>query len=306
VRLRWLLNALAEQTVAPEDLEVIVAHDAGASETQHLLAEHPLALTGHLRALAFAPGSVGPSAKRDAGWRAARAPLILFTDDDCRPPPDWVARARAAARAHPGNIIQGATRSDPDEADVLRGAPWAHTVIVEPPTVWAQTCNIVYPRELLERIDGFDHALGVGEDTDLARRAIRTGAQLVADPELLTYHAVLPAGLPGALRSLGRWGDMALLIKRHPDLRRHVFAGIWWKAEHAALAAAVTGTVLGRRQRRSALLAVPWVAMAMRHRGYGPRGLLRSLSELPGRAAIDAVETAVLAAGSVRHRTVLL
>ena len=49
---------------------------------------------------------------------------------------------------------------------------------------WAQTCNILYPRELLERIGGFldDPPLSMGEDTELAlrgaqgRRGLRGGA----------------------------------------------------------------------------------------------------------------------------------
>jgi hypothetical protein len=81
---------------------------------------------------------------------------------------------------------------------------------------------------------------------------------------------------------------------------------IWWKPEHAALTAALAGALLARRDRRAAALALPWLALSLRHRGYGPRGIVRSLSELPGRAAIDATEIATLARGSVRYRTLLL
>ena len=92
LRLRWLLNALEEQTLA--DFEVIVAHDSGP-ETEELLRTHPLASDGRLRHLSFRPGP-GPAEKRNAAWMAARAPLIAFTDDDCRPPADWLERLAAA------------------------------------------------------------------------------------------------------------------------------------------------------------------------------------------------------------------
>src|SRR4051795_3420857 len=69
VRLRWLLNALEEQTLAPGRWEVIVAHDSGA-DTETLLRSHPLARAGGLRHLRLAPGT-GPAAKRNAAWRAA-------------------------------------------------------------------------------------------------------------------------------------------------------------------------------------------------------------------------------------------
>ena len=185
VRLRWLLNALAQQTLGDERLEVIVAHDSNSPETEQLLDRHPLAGAGKLRQISFPPGSVLPGAKRNAAWQAARAPLILFTDDDCRPSADWVKRAVAAARANPGAILQGLTVPDPEEAVVLRGAPWAHTVLVVPPTPWAETCNIAYPRALLERVGGLYPDLRVGEDTDLALRALADGARLVPVSEML-------------------------------------------------------------------------------------------------------------------------
>lgn len=82
--------------------------------------------------------------------------------------------------------------------------------------------------------------------------------------------------------------------------------GVWWKREHAALAAAAAAAALARRRRVTATAALPWVALSLGHRGHGPRGLLRSVSELPGRAAIDAAEIVTLARGSLRYRTLIL
>jgi GT2 family glycosyltransferase len=307
VRLRWLLNALAQQTLPLERFEVVVAHDSSAPDTERLLRTHPLRAAGRLRHLRFDPGSVWPGAKRNAAWRAARAPLVLFTDDDCRPAPDWLEQAVAAGASHRGAILQGRTEPDPDEIAVLHGAPWAHTVSVHPPTAWAETCNIAYPRDLLERLEGFDEHVLVGEDTDLAMRAQAAGAPLVAVPTMLVHHAVQASWLPARLRSLGRWQHMPWVVKRHPQLRREVWGRIWWKREHAALMAAAAAPALARRRPgAAAALALPWLGLALRHRGYGARGILRSVSELPGRAAMDATEIAALARGSLRYRTVLL
>ena len=53
---------------------------------------------------------------RNIGWRAATAPLVAFTDDDCRPAPDWLERLLAprarGRRAHPA----GAHRARPGRA----------------------------------------------------------------------------------------------------------------------------------------------------------------------------------------------
>lgn len=308
MRLRWLLNALEEQTLAQSRFEAIVAHDSDDVEVERVARTHPLAAAGVLRSVACPPTIA--AVKRNAGWRAARAPLIAFTDDDCRPPEDWLERVLSAARTHPGAVVQGRTTSDPDERDVELAAPWVTTQRVEPPHRAGQTCNIVYPRELLERVGGFDERrpLTTGEDSDLLRRAIKSGAAHVGAPEVLTYHAVEARTLLGRIRLAGRWGDLPELVRRHPEFRRQQPLRIFWKPSHPRmlLAAAGVGVAAVRREPWWALLAVPWVRLRWPRHGRRPRGVIRSLSELPGRAAIDAAEIAVLARGSIRHRTLFL
>ena len=287
LRLRWLLNALAEQTAA--DFEVVVAHDGGPDgETARLLREHP-AVT---RFVTFS-GSRGPAELRNAAWRATTAPFVAFTDDDCRPPQDWVERAIAAAR--PGAIVQGRTRPDPDEAALLR-APHARTVWIDPPTASAQTCNAIYPRDLLERVGGFDERAFptcAAEDTDLAWRS---GAPIVPAPEVLTFHCVEPISLLRALRIAWRWRQLPRLVARHSGLRRHMTLRFFWKGRHALLLLAPF----------SRLARVAYAIDALPSYGTHPRGLARAVTELPGQLVIDVVEVAALATGSARHRTLFL
>jgi GT2 family glycosyltransferase len=307
LRLLWLLNALEEQTLDRSRWEVVVAHDSRGPETEDLLRSHPLAAAGVLRHLTFDPGP-GPAAKRNAGWRAARAPLIAFTDDDCRPPAEWLERTLEAARRHPGAIVQGATRPEPDEAELLAVAPHARTIDVTPPSPWAHTCNILYPREWLERVDGFDETLpaAAGEDTDLALRARAAGAEYVGAPEVLTHHAVNDFTFIQLLRWLPRWQHGAYVVKRHPQVREHLPLGLFWKPSHVRLPFLLLGLLLARRHPLFALLALPWMKERLPYRGSSPRARLRALRELPGRAVIDVVEMAVCARGAVRYRTPFL
>src|SRR5436190_12123571 len=162
LRLRWLLEALSEQTLARDRFEVVVAHDSTGLESDALLETHPLARDGTLRHIRRPPGSSPPGANRNAAWRAARAPVVAFTDDDCRPPRDWLAKALHAAEAHPGAIVQGATHPDPDER--LLYAPVHHKQDIDPPTAWAQTCNIVYPARRARTPRRLRRGRMVGED----------------------------------------------------------------------------------------------------------------------------------------------
>ena len=83
--------------------------------------------------------------------------------------------------------------------------------------------------------------------------------------------------------------------------------GIFWKRSHALLALALAGPPLARRRPLVALaLAAPWAREALPSYGASPRGRVRALAELPGRAAIDAVEMAAVARGAIAERTLLL
>lgn len=306
MRLRWLLNALDEQTLDRARFEVIVAHDSSGPETDELLRSHPLATAGLLRSVTRPPGSSPPGANRNAAWRVARAPIIAFTDDDCRPPRDWLERALEAAGRHPEAIVQGATMPEPDEEQFVKAAPWSRTQRISPPVPWAQCCNIVYPRGVLERLGGFDEAMMTGEDTDLALRARSVGVEYVGAPEVLTYHAVDAVSLPARLRGLWRWHHLPDLVRRHPELRRDYPLWFFWKRRHVWLALALATAPLARRNALFTVLALPWLLHALPDHGSDPRGRIRSLLELPGNAAIDLTEMAALARGSVEHRTIFL
>jgi hypothetical protein len=180
------------------------------------------------------------------------------------------------------------------------GRDHPHTQDIDPPVDWVQTCNVVYPRAVLEQAQGFDERLEGGEDTDLAWRARAAGAPLVGAREALTYHAVEPRTLRGALRASWRWRHLPAVVARHPQMRGNASIGrIFWKPRHARLTLAVAGVA-------AAILAVPWVSAARPSYGSSWRGRVRAIAELPGAAVIDAFELAALAVGSAQARTVFL
>jgi GT2 family glycosyltransferase len=305
LRLRWLLNALEEQTLTRDAWEVVVCHDS-AAETEALLREHPLATSGTLRHLRIdRRGGSGASRKRNLAWRAARGRFVIFTDDDCRPPPEWAERALAVARAHPDAIVQGATTPDPDEAPKLR-ASGAKTQNILPPTPWAQTCNILYPRAVLEAMGGLDERFDSGEDTDLAERARAAGSPFLPAPEVETHHAIEVLSTAGRLRLVPRWRHLPAVIARYPHLRRTFPLLIFWKAQHLGLLAALFGLSQARRRPLALLLTLPYAGLAGPYYGPGLRGRIRALTELPSAALVDVAEIAALAVGSVEARTLLL
>jgi GT2 family glycosyltransferase len=308
LRLRWLLNALEAQTLAGERWEVVVVHDYDDRDTQDTLDRHPLAAAGRLRHVRIEPGTGSAARQRNLGWRAARAPLIAFTDDDCRPDAGWLEQLLAVAELHPGAVVQGQTVSDPLEVDVYASPHYRTVQEFDPPGRFAQTCNILYPRELLERIGGFDEGIRApaGEDLDLNLRARAAGADYVGAVDALVYHCVEGYTLIGALRLARKWGEIAALVKRHPELRRTYPLRIFWRATHLRLVLAALGLGSMRRHPALGVLALPYLDYALRQRGTRPRARLASAIELPGRVVVDAAEVGILVRGSIRNRTLVL
>jgi GT2 family glycosyltransferase len=305
LRLRWLLNALEEQTLERDRFEVVVVHDYEDDDAA-LIESHPLARAGVMRSIGPARGT-GPAVKRNLGWRAATAPLVAFIDDDCRPAPDWLACLLAEAQRRDGAIVQGATQADPFEVEVL-ASPHARTQRVKPPHDFAQTCNIAYPRELLERVNGLDENLPApaGEDTDLAVRARAAGAELVAAPDAVVYHAVEELLLPDAIRLNFRWRHLAFVIKRHPELRSHFTHRIFWRRSHRDVLMLVVGLGVARRFPPALLLAMPWTRRRLLRRGRHKRALVAGAVELPGALVVDLCEVVAMCWGSARYRTIIL
>ena len=308
LRLRWLLNALEDQTLAPARFEVIVVHDYTGADAE-LLAGHPLAQEGRLRAEPIEPGTGSPARQRNIGWRVARAPLIAFVDDDCRPEPTWLEELLAGAAEHPGAIVQGSTSPDPYEIQV-RASPHVRSLLVVPPYEYAPTCNIAYPRDLLELVDGFDEAAfpahSGGEDTDLAMRARATGAALVAAPEARVYHSVEAYSLRGALRLNLKWRHLVFVFKRYPELRRLCTHRVFWRRAHRDVVLLLLGAALGSRGRPFLLLGAPWVYRRLTRRGTQRRDVVLGIVEMPGGLVVDLAEVGTMCWGSAAYRTLVL
>jgi GT2 family glycosyltransferase len=306
LRLRWLLNALEAQSLERGRWELVVVHDCRDDESEMLLREHPLREDGTLRHVRLPAGTGLPGRQRNVGWRDARSALVAFTDDDCRPEPEWLERLLDAASRSPGTIVQGATRPDPYETAIL-AAPHARTLEVDPPGAFAQTCNILYPRALLEQVGGFEESLLSGEDTDLSAGARDADAEYVGAADAVVYHAVESSTLLGAIRRGLRWQHLAYVVKRHPHVRERLELGVFWRRSHLLLAVGLGGIPVARRAPAvAALFTIPYVRDGLRRRGTNPRARLRAATELPGRVAIDLSEMLTLARGSVRYRTLFL
>ena len=114
--LRRVLAALETQSTPLADFEVIVVSDGATDGTDPFLDT----LTTPLQLRPVFQTNSGVAAARNAGVAAARAPLILFLDDDVVPAPDLVAVHLQLHENHDNIVILGPMLTPDDHAM----SPW--------------------------------------------------------------------------------------------------------------------------------------------------------------------------------------
>jgi GT2 family glycosyltransferase len=169
----------AQEGVSSGDFEVVVIEDPGAAE------EGAAARALESRALdarTLRADRPGASAARNAGWRAARAPLVLFTGDDILASPRFLAEHLAAHERHPEEEVGVLGRVDwADELRVTtfmrwldRGIQFDFDTIRDEDAGWWRlyTANCSLKRSLIEAVGGFDEETFpfLYEDLDLGKR----------------------------------------------------------------------------------------------------------------------------------------
>ncbi|QDU36256.1 Putative glycosyltransferase EpsH [Maioricimonas rarisocia] len=192
--------------------EIIFVNDGSTDETAAIVAEYPV------RQIEGA--GEGPGAARNRGWRAAGTPLIWFIDSDCVAEPDALALLRPELN-DPGVAGAGGSYGNMFPHALL--ACLIHEEIIErhrrmPADVnFLATFNVLYRRDVLEAVDGFDESLKLAQDAELAYRIRKAEHRLrfVLDSRVRHHH---PRRLRRYLRTQARQGFYRVqLYARHPE-----------------------------------------------------------------------------------------
>lgn len=177
----------------------------------------------------------GPAAARNRGIQAATGDIIAFTDDDCVPPPDWLARLAQGFVDYPQAAAIGGIQEASEQ--VLRThilARYERFVtrkvygLGREPVVGSPapggTNNLAVRRRTLLEIGGFDETFPVaaGEDADLLRRLAQRGYVTVSLPLKVThlqsytwasfFRQQVRRGI-GAAYYHQKWGERAPLVR---------------------------------------------------------------------------------------------
>ncbi len=196
--------------------ETIVVDDGSADGTAELVAHQ---FPG-VRLVRTVPS--GLSAARNAGAAAARGAILAFTDDDCQPDREWLARLEAAFGDGRWAAVGGPNLPPPPAScseAVVAAAPGApsHVMLDDAEAEHLPGCNLAVRREAFERVGGFDPRFRTaGDDVDFCWRLRDAGMRVGFCPTAFVWHARRPDA-PGYLAQQAGYGRAeALLAGKFP------------------------------------------------------------------------------------------
>lgn len=202
------LRALA--TEPDPGVEMIVVNDGGDPDRLPDFSE----LDGRLDLEVIHAPHGGPAAARNRGLEQVRAPVVLFTDDDCLPQAGWAAQLAAAVSQNPPTAVGGRTlNADPENiyaqaSQLVLDLCERDQALKCYAPVFFPTNNIAFPTDALREIGGFDERYQVSEDREVCRRWLTAGYRLVKAPGAVLSHAP-ELGLAGFCRKFVKYGEGA-------------------------------------------------------------------------------------------------
>lgn len=141
----------------------------------------------------------GVGRARNAGWRAASHPVVLFTDDDVQVDAGWRDAMAECFRADPTSaFVTGRVSAPPSQENSLQVAvkddlePMVLTADTR--AMFGHSANLGVLRSALAAIDGWDEAMGAGgrfraaPEGDLFDRLLAAGYRGRYEPAARAWH----------------------------------------------------------------------------------------------------------------------
>lgn len=215
-RIGSCLNAIREMTGG--GFETIVVDDGSTDGTGDFVEKHfPWA-----NLLRLEPGE-GLSSARNEGAAIARGHVLAFTDDDCEPDREWIARLRPLFLTGLYAAAGGPNLPPPPrtwEEAVVCAAPGApsHVMLDDEEAEHLPGCNIAVTKAAFDEIGGFDPQFHTaGDDVDFCWRLRDAGFRLGFAPGAFVWHWRRPSLRTFLNQQLGYGRAERLLLAKHPS-----------------------------------------------------------------------------------------
>ena len=132
------------------------------------------------------------AANRNAGIAAARGEVFCFTDSDCIPAPDWLAKLTAPLLRGEAQVVGGGVAFPAgDYWQLVYNLSMFHEFMPHlPPSTrpFLPTLNLAIHSNVVQAVGGMDEQLVRGQDVDWTIRMALAGHVLNFEPEAIISH----------------------------------------------------------------------------------------------------------------------
>ena len=308
------LRGLAAQSLGCHAFEVVVVDNCSTEDLGPTL-EQGRALGLDLR-VARTARDQGPAPARNLGVQMARGAVIAFTDSDCRPTPDWLARALPRFDDPAIAFVGGPVLPKPEQHFTLTSRATFITRVEHPSF---PTANLLMRRDVFLAHGGFDTTLSFSDpfsravecaDTDLAWRVLKAGHRHAFVAEAVIEHEVEELALWLWMIEPSKLFVLPELIRRHPELRAKLLTwNLFFYAPAATLYVAVPFMAVAAWMQPWLLGLLPLALLgrsAVRTRSINPVVLMRQSLRVAAHLPRNLMINAALLYGSVRFRCLVL
>jgi glycosyltransferase involved in cell wall biosynthesis len=180
----------------PPHSELILVDNGSNDGTDEIIAT--FARTADFAVRIVSEPRPGLSVARNAGLRAAAGNILVFTDDDCYPEPDYPIQIVACFEERAIGYLGGRILLWDKQDLPITIQPLAERVDIAPRSFvkpgLIHGANMSFKREVFDAVGFFDELLGIGtplhcgEDLDLLARASAAGFPGAYDPRPTVFH----------------------------------------------------------------------------------------------------------------------
>jgi GT2 family glycosyltransferase len=215
--LRQTLRCLTRQTYPAEKYEVIVVDNGSADDTAVYL--QTLAQKGEVTYIR--QSSLGPAVARNVGAKIAQGEILVFTDDDCLPEPQWLAALAAVYQDNRAAVAVGGKVKNVDAGHWLRHYYHIQAERRQHPNGsprFLDTANASFRRAVFAQVGGFQERFHVpaAEDVEMGYRLAAAGYSLHFTPQAVVWHQGRTSLRGFFLQSWRRGLGQAMLMSEYP------------------------------------------------------------------------------------------
>ena len=210
------LDALMQLEYPRERLEIIVVDNNSTDKTGEIVKRYPVQYIFEAKQ--------GRATARNSGIRASSGTLVAFIDADCIAHPHWLKRIAGGftggATAGCGGIIASHKLDTPlekymDRVLCVQNSAISGEVLFLPFII---TCNSIFRKDALEKVNMFDEALSFIDDIDISWRLLFQGYRFNFIPDAIVWHRHR-ANLAGFCERIFRYGAIqAFMVKRYSQI----------------------------------------------------------------------------------------